>query len=85
MELTKYSDGIKTLMVQHECRRCGKTYLEKLETAMKRSSEVYRVPNDIYIPPEWEKVGWCLVMCKECYAEYEEFIDAGKKKVIMED
>lgn len=82
MNIDRYSQDGKTLMIQHECFRCGKTYLETLETAIKRSSDTYHIPSQIASPPNWEKVGYSTIMCPECMAEYKEFMQAGAKSAI---
>ena len=74
MVLERFEQNGRRLMVEFECRRCKKTALRSLKTAL---SEVeYNFLTDLRPPSDWENGGFYYpLFCPDCSAAHKRFMN----------
>ena len=63
----------RELMVQFTCSRCKAQRIEKYADVMK--SETYGFLRNSELPEGWDTIGYSRVVCGECKAAYDRFIN----------
>lgn len=74
MQIDRFEQNGRTLMVQFECRRCKKTALKSFEKCL-FDTDGYRNMTDFSPPPGWRDGGFYYpLFCPECAEKYDRFM-----------
>lgn len=74
MEINKFSEHGRTIMVKFDCARCGKAAYRPLDDCLP-SDYAVRNLSDLKPPPDWRNGGFYYpTFCPECAEKYDQFM-----------